>query len=361
MSGLGDAPKTRGETMSERVARLTPAQKAAAVIAVLGEKNAPAITDKLDDTALEKITDALESIHFLTREELAGIVIEFLNHLRRSEGGLRGGASAKDRVANLISPERANDMFADPEPFLSLEDIMGSAPVEAVDTWSAVGQQKPEEVGEYLSRLSPNLIAIILQKLNVSIASNVCNFVDDEKLKLAMGYLVNAEVLDPEIETVIEQMVQIEFLNQLQDESGPDSEQLESIGELLSLLSDRKRNLMLDFLKGEHESRLESIQQSIFTIDGLPDLLPRSAPPLIFKEMDEAEIISLLSTLTGAFAPVQEFLLANISSRMADGFRETLEDTPAPDEAKAEEVQRAFLMRLMDMKRTGLINLDDIV
>ena len=70
---------------------VTPARRAAVIIALLGEGAARPIVEKLDDAALAKVVRELETIHVLPRDVLIEIVIDFLGHLNNNTGALRGG------------------------------------------------------------------------------------------------------------------------------------------------------------------------------------------------------------------------------------------------------------------------------
>ena len=70
---------------------VTPALRAAVIIALLGEGAARPIVEKLDDAALARVVRELETIHVLPRDVLIEIVIDFLGHLNSNNGALRGG------------------------------------------------------------------------------------------------------------------------------------------------------------------------------------------------------------------------------------------------------------------------------
>ena len=59
---------------------VSPSQRAAVVVALLGEEAAKPIMERLDDAAIINIAESLESINFLEREQLIEIVIDFLQH-----------------------------------------------------------------------------------------------------------------------------------------------------------------------------------------------------------------------------------------------------------------------------------------
>ena len=140
--------------------------------------------------------------------------------------------------------------------------------------------------------------------------------------------------------------------------SEEDEAHLEMIGELLSLIPSDKRDSLIAFLKEQHTAQLEGIEKSIFTIEALPDLLPRKAVPVVFRELEMADLVKLLGSLRDTHAPVAEYLLDNISSRLADQIRDDLGDfTPLPP-VEAEGLQRQFLTDLMSLKRRDLIILE---
>ena len=70
---------------------------------MLGEDAARPIMDRLDDQAVINIAESLESINFLAREQLIEIVLDFLQHLRKHKGAMRGGIeSTKEFMTNVL-------------------------------------------------------------------------------------------------------------------------------------------------------------------------------------------------------------------------------------------------------------------
>jgi len=201
------------------------------------------------------------------------------------------------------------------------------------------------------------LIALIMRQMPVAQSSDIFSAMDDDKLPDVMGYLVNSGPEDPAIKEVVERMVEIEFLCAQQDVSDDDIEHLQSMGELLSLIPAAKRNKIVSYLETEHESKLHDIQKSLFTIEGLPEALPRNAIPIVVKEIDPDDFVKLVVSLQGEFGAVAEFLLDNISSRQAAQVKEDVAKKSALSEEETEEVQRNFLVKLMDLKRQGMINM----
>lgn len=338
---------------NEKIARYSTFQRAAVVIALLGEDAARPIIEKLDDVALKRVTEALNDIALMPRDVLTEIVVDFLGQLRRTSGALLGGKADTEELVNRIvdartRPEKLGSIAGEAEP----EKPRGEKTI-----WDKVGEKPSEQIARYLNKLTPNLISIVMRKMPVTKSSDVMNYMDDTKLEAVMGYLVDVSAADPGIDAIVGKMIEMEFLNAEQDTGEEKTEHLEAVGELLSLIPSNKREALMNFLKTEHESKLENIQKSLFTIEGIPDMLPRNAIPVVFREMDQGDIVKLMGTLQGEFADVSEYLLSNISSRMAEQIRDEMSTKGAPPEEEVEKIQRDFLTKLMTMKRQGKITL----
>lgn len=349
---LGNAHPPSSTDHQGTLSSISQIQKAAIIIAVLGADGAKPIVDKLDDQALAQVMSALETLSFLSKQDIVEVIADFVQSLQSLEGGLRAGPDrARAIVSDVFGANRLSAVFQndDADPV----DI-GSAP-DRMNAWRRIMDRDPEDIADYLSRLPANVAAMVLSQLDVAIASSVLAHFDDDKLRAAVENLISVQVVDPGVISAIERMVEIEFLNTSDSVPEIDEGQFEDVGEVLSLLPTHKRDPLMDFLRQEHELKLTAIEKSMLTIEGLPETLPRNMVPTIFRELPNPAILELLSSLADRYDAVSEFLLSNISSRMADQYKDDLAALPRPDDEQAAEVQRGFLVQLMDMKRRGLV------
>ncbi|MEO9968474.1 MAG: FliG C-terminal domain-containing protein [Hyphomonadaceae bacterium] len=345
------------EPTSERLQSISPAQRAAIVIAMMGEERAKPIIEQLDDAALAKITSGLDALALLGKSELTEIVIDFLAHLRNTSGGfVSGKVATKDLVSNVMNfrilPETDDTSETNVVPVGAEEDDVQNVH-DAQEVWTELENCPIEKVAEYLGTLTPNLVAIVINELPVTMSSEIFNHLDDEKLKAIMGHMVEAKDIDPGVKSVIGRMIRMEFINVQQSGSEESNAHLSGIGELLSLIPSGKRNKLVQFLESDHSSKLDDIQGALCTIESLPDVLPRTAVPIVFRDMEMDDITALLSTLHGPSASVSEFLLGNISSRLADQIKDKLSGQATPSDEDAEEIQRSFLMKVMAFNRNS--------
>ncbi len=333
-----------------RTAAHSAAQRAAVIITLLGEEAARPIVEKLDDVALAKVSAAIEDISRLSREDLAEIVVEFVGILRNAPGGLASGrAEARELVSRTVIARRSEAGIAD-----GIEPGQGG-PDPGAGVWKRLEQRPADQIGLYLNQLSPSLISLVIRKLNPALSSEVLCHIDEQKLLPVMGFMVEAAASDPGIDAIVARMVDIEFLTREDETTGEDGQHLESLGEILSLIPAGKRDSLIAFLKDHHEGKLQGIQKSLFTIEGLPQMLPRAAVPIAFREIDSTTTVRLMATIQEHHPDVAEFLLANVSSRLASQIRDDLKQLSPIPEREADILQRDFLSSLMTLKRSGAI------
>lgn len=351
---------TIGASSERRKLNLTKAQRAAIIVSVLGQNVARPVADKLDDLSLQRVASALGSIDFISREDVIAVVVDFLQQLRNSDGALQGGpARAREVMSGIVDKSRMKAVFnpgalPDDEGDQEGDEEAGSA---EGTTWQRLAAREPEQVAAYLNRLSANLIAIILGKIDPTVASSILCFITEDKMRAILARMVDPPKTDGEIEAVICRMIEIEFLNVAQDKADEEEGHLESLGEMLSLIpTDRQQNIV-SILRENHESKMPIIQRGLFTIAGLPEILSRIAVPVVFKETDQDLLMRFLSSLRSGNEDVLEYLLSNISQRLAEQYRDDLKDTPVITGSDAEAVHREFLTQVMDLRRRGRIKI----
>ena len=320
------------------------AQRTAVVITVLGEAVARPILEKMDDDTLMRVAAAIESVPAMPLEAIRDIIRSFSERVRSPAGAL---ASKRDEARKLVGDVVAARHRPDAPAELPMSAPGGG------DVWERLEKRPADKLGAYLSGLSPNLISLVLRRLGANFAAEVICHIDEEKLRPMLGFMVQPERNDAGINAIITRMIELEFLSSSETAAGEDVEHLGMLGEMLSLVPADKRDSMVDFLKNHHEAKLASIQKSLLTIEALPDMLPRNAVPLVFRELDPQLALKLVKSLDAAYPQVSEFLLANISSRLATQMREDMASLEPVSEQEAEALQRDMLALLMKMKRSG--------
>lgn len=339
---------------------ITPSQRAAVVIAMLGETAAKPIVERLDDAAIANIAGSLETITFLAREQLIEIVIDFLRHLRRSNGALRGGAGEARKIMEGVLDEPRLKLLFGADQSENQAPVVAPKLENLSDIWAELARREPPKIAAYLSGLTPNIIALVLRNLETTLCSELICLLDEEVQTKVLGEMVNPPPPAPEIDGVIARMVKMEFLQAPEVAEADDGTQLGGIGEMLSLVPTERRKSLMGFLQDSHADKVDSIQRGMFAIEDLPKILGRNQIPILFKSLDQAFLLEVLSVMQAQYSEVSEYFLSNISNRMADSMRSELERINAPAAAAAEQIEKDFLTKMMELKRDGVIEVQRV-
>ncbi len=335
---------------------VSPSQRAAVVIAMLGETAAKPIVDLLDDGAIINIAASLESINYLAREQLIEIVIDFLQQLRRSSGSMRGSPeSTKEFLSSVLDEPRLNVIYGNGEIIVEEEVPEPENKEDYSRLWQTFSKREPAHIVKYLSGLTPNIIGLILRNLDTTLCSELICLLDEDLQTKILGEMVDPPPPSYEIDSVVARMVRMEFLLVPEEDDDSGDTQLQTLGEMLSLMPNERRTSLMGYVAESHASKLDQIQKGMFEIADIPKLLNRNQVPILFKSVDPAIMLDVLNCLQNEYKEVSEYFLANISNRMADQLKSDLEQMKAPNPEASEQIQKDFLMTLMGLKRDEVI------
>lgn len=348
------------QTPQSTTQHITPSQRAAVVIAMLGETAAKPIVELLDDEAIANVAASLETITVLAREQLIEIVIDFLRQLRLNSGSLRGGSeSARKILESVLDEPRLQLVYGAAQ---AQDETQVEAPKleNLSDIWTELAKREPAKTAAYLADLTPNIIALILRNLETTLCSELICLLDDDVQTKVLGEMVDPPPASPDIDSVIARMVKMEYLQATESVDADDTAQLQSVGEMLSLVPNERRTSLMGFLQESHAEKVDPIQRGMFAIEDLPKILNRNQIPVLFKALDQAFLMEVLNCLRAQYREVAEYFLSNISNRMADQFRSELERLQAPDQATTEQIEKDFLTKMMELKRDGVITVERV-
>lgn len=350
---------SNAQSNSKSTQHITASQRAAVVIAVLGEEAAKPIVDRLDDQAIANVAAALETIHYLPREQLTEIVMDFLGHLRSSSGSLRGGTeTSRQLMESLLDESRLRVIYGTQEE--SLEDQLPE-PENKEDfsrLWDTFSKREPAHIAKYLSGLTPNIVGLILRNLDATLCSELICLLEEGQQSKVLSEMVNPPPPSYEIDAVVARMVRMEFLLAPEEDEDDGDAQLQGVGEILSLMPNERRESLMGHVSEKHAEKVDAIQKGMFELVDIPTMLNRNYVPVLFKELDQEFLLQLMKVLESEYKEVCDYFLNNISNRMADGIRDDLGMMKALNAEATEQVQKDFLMKMMAMKRDGLIVLE---
>lgn len=339
---------SQGLALSQNMIALTAPQKAAVIIALLGAENAGPVVEKIEDKHLRAFLAALESLRQIPRETMLGAVADFITELKLRSGGLKGGPDVARKMAEaLFASER-------------VEKILGAKPSQSINyptdsVWADLKVSDSSELATYLGRQRGDVISIILSQFSTDKAGEILAELPEEISFDCVNQLSRQKIIEPRTLDAVAELVNIEFLSQNKVDKLDSS--VSFISEVLSILPKERRDTMLETLEKEDPEQADKIRKSMMTFEDLPQRLPATAIPILFRDFDQDKLLKTLKTGADQGPATIEFLYANISQRMAEQFKEQVEELKTFTQKDGDSAISGFMGFIGKLEKEGRITL----
>ena len=327
---------------------LTAPQKAALVIASLGPDNAGPIIERISDKHLRAFTRAYAHLQSIPRTELKAVVEEFVGQLTKEDNDFKGGF---DETRELLGQFKTSD-----EIIRLMDDIN----VPGGDSiWVKLERADDHQFADYLMKQSPQIIAVVLSKLNTEKASTILNNLDSEiagdvLVRLSKPMKVNMQALDKLSETI-----EKEFLAPMR-KSAKEHKPGEMIGSMLNNIMSEKRDALLEVISSSAPDIIGDVRKAMLTFQDMSERVPPNAVPLAIKEIELQEFLQAMKFGRENAPESVDFIFKNISQRMAKQYEEEMEELKPIAVKDAEALQAKFMSVIRKLAASGEITLIDL-
>lgn len=334
-----------GGTPGPAIQHLTSREKAAIIVRLLLAEGAPVPLTALPDHMQAALTEQMATMRVVDRDTLAAVVTEFLEQLESIglsfPGGLDGALSMLD---GHISPSAAS----------RLRRMAGNS--GKIDPWDRIIPLPPERLMPVLEEEAVEIGAVLLSKLPVSKAADLLGRLPGDKARRVAHAVSLTGNIDPDTVRRIglSLAAQLDAVPPKAFDTGPE----ERVGAILNVSSAAVRDALLDGLTADDAAFAEKVRKAIFTFGHIPARVPPRDVPKLVRVVDQPTLITALAGAAGPLAAVADFILANMSQRMAQSLREEMAARGKVRDKDAETAQTAVVdavRRLMDEGEITLI------
>ena len=333
--------------VTPEVARLRPAQKAAIILVSMGPEYAAPLLEKMPDHSVENFVTALESLQLVSHEVVLGVMADFITKLEKLKTGLNLGPNkARTLAESFIDEPRARRIFGKSAP-------VDTSNMSDAQIWEQLAEKPALEIAGFLAEQRTELAVFVLSELQDEFAGEVLGELPDDKAVLYATRLSQGIDTPDHTKRAVAQIIKASLL----DSGGAEADGLAIgfVANLLSIVSKERRDMVLSGIEKTDKDRAQKIRNGMLTLEDIPQRLPPTAVSIIFKEADK-EMLKLAMKAGEAEAKESvDFLLANISQRLAGQFREDMDDMPAPEGKAADKAIAALMGMISKLDRDGRI------
>lgn len=329
-------------------AALKGPEKAAVIIGLLGAEHAGPIVEKIEDRHLRRFMQALSGLKDIPRDIMLGAVAEFITELNHKKGGFKGGPEAVELfMESLFDPDRVAQLFGKPPPVSTAGDTSA--------TWAAMQKKKQGDVISFLSEQRPEVVSLILGQLTPIESGEILGELSQDMSIACVRQMARGTTPDASTLEAIAEFVRSEFLEA--DTTDTSKEAALFVSDVLGVLPRDRRDMMLEILTKSDPEKAALIKGAMLTFEDLPNRLPTSAIPVIFKDMDPEKLKDALKAGSAQSPETIDYLYANISQRMAGQFKEQVDEMPDLSSKQADKAVTGLMVFIGQLEKQGRITL----
>ena len=329
--------------------RLSRLQKAAVIYRMLGSLGMSLPPGALTAEEEARLQAAIGELGGIAPADLAAVVDEFLTTLSPPAPDPVAPAAALPPLATLTDLPMIDPLDG---------PANGFAPSPAVDDdpWTKVTDRDDPVLMAVLAAEAPEVGAVLLSKLKVSRAAELLGQLPGP-LARRITYAVSLiSDIAPGTVARIGAALAAE-LGQERPRAFSDGP-VERVGAILNFSRAATRNDVLDGLTETDPGFAEAVRRSIFTYLNIPARVGPRDLPKILKKVDQKVLVTALAASTSEDTrPTAEFILANISQRMAESLKTEADEMGEVSAADGEAAMTGVVAAIRELEESGEIYL----
>lgn len=331
-------PKSRAHLLSRK-------QKAAIIVRLLLNEGADVPLSDLPEQLQEQLTQQLGAMSYIDRATLGDVVDEFADELESV--GLhfpRGIAGALSALDGKISPQTAARLRKE------------AGVRQTGDPWNRVRGLSVERLIEFVNRESTEVSAVLLSKLDTDKAAELLSRLPGPVARrITYAVSLTAKVTPDAVDRI-----GLSLASQLDGDpvrafaADPEAR----VGAILNSSPAATRDELLTALEEEDEGFAGQVRKAIFTFENIGDRLAAGDVPAVLRAVEQAELVRALAAAQSAgHGEIVEFLLSNMSKRMADNLREEMGEVGTIKAKDGEAAMNAVVAVIRQQADAGDITL----
>jgi len=323
------------------LAQICRRQKAAIIVRlVLAEGTELSLTD-LPEVMQQDLTMQMGSMRSVSRETVVSVVDEFITELNSIGLSFSGGLEAAlNTLDGAINPQMAERLRRE------------SGVKRGGDPWERIMGLEAERLLPVLEDESIEVAAVMLSKLNVSKAAELLGMLPGQQARRITYAVSQTSGVTPDAVQRIGQSLatQLDSVPLQAFDDGP----VERVGAILNFSPAATRDEVLAGLDEDDQAFANKVRKAIFTFANIPARIDPRDVPKITRGIDQAVLVTALAAAqAGELEESVEFILANISKRMAEGMRDEMSELGKVKEADGEEAMSAVVAEIRELEAAG--------
>ncbi|MDO5605490.1 MAG: FliG C-terminal domain-containing protein [Paracoccus sp. (in: a-proteobacteria)] len=319
---------------------LTPRQKAAVIVRQLLDSGENLSLEQLSSAAQTALAQEMALMEMVDCDTRDRILDEFCDSLEQV--GLIFPAGLDDTL-NLLGDTLSRDIT---DRLRRMAAMSGDA-----DPWDRIAAMPPQQLSQLALAEAVEIAAVMFAQLPVPKAAEAFGLMAPGRAR-AIAYAMS---LTSGIEAGALKRIGIALLHAAEGLARPalDGGPVEKVGAILNFTAAGTRDEVLTGLDEDDADFAREVRRSIFTWANIPQRIDPRDIPRITREVDPLALQrAMAGARDGNLATVQ-FILSNLSTRMAESLREEVETLGRLSATEAEQAMADVIGTIRRMEEAG--------
>lgn len=315
--------------------------KAAIVVRVLLNSGADIPLEELPEDLQAKLTKQMGNMRVVDRDTLAHVVEEFTQEVERIglsfPGGMAGALTALD---GKISRQTADRLRKE------------AGVRQAGDPWKRIHAMDAEALLPVMENESIEVAAVLLSKLDVPKAAKLLGSIPGPRARQITYAVSQTSGVTPDaVDRIgLSLAAQLSILPTNAFDTGP----VERVGAILNSSTSFTRDDMLEGLEETDQGFATAVRKAIFTFANIPARISSRDIPRVLRDIEQADLVLALAGATAAGVQVAaDYILENMSKRMAEQLREEIQEAAKPKATDVEDAMGRIIAVIRQMEADG--------
>ena len=315
--------------------------KAAIVVRLLLNEGADIPLEDLPEEMQAQLTKQMGAMRLVDRDTLASVVSEFADELESIGLSFPGGiAGALDSLDGRISKQTAARLRKE------------AGVRQYGDPWARLRDMNAEKLLPVLETESIEVAAVLLSKIDVARAAELLSKLPGPQARRITYAVSQTSAVTPDavdrIGLSLAAQLDAEPLKAFDD--GP----VERVGAILNSTASVTRDDVLEGLDETDAGFAELVRQAIFTFANIPKRIAPRDIPRVIRELDQDVLVTALAGSEAAgMQESADFILENMSGRMADQLREEISEREKVKASECEDAMATIVTQIREMEASG--------
>lgn len=327
------------------LASLTQRQKAAIIVKLLLGGGISVDDLDLDADAIWKITNSMAGLGVVGKDIVDAVTAEFILEMERM-----GLVFERDIDGSL----KAMEAQIDPETYVKIKERQSGTVEDSA--WLYISKTDAEVLAPRISAENPQVGAVILSKLNAQKSAEIVGQIDQKSAEAILAAITKTTSVKP----AIVNRIGIALASSLQNKGGVgafEESAAERIGAILNVSGSDFRDQVLGVFEIDDPESASQIRRLMFTFEDIPSRIVGRDISKVLRGVDDETLVMALSGAAITAPAVKDFIMSNISSRLAEQIEESIQERGVTKPKDADSAMTQVVISIKALEKSGEITL----